>query len=144
MIMWVKDVSRSLDYLHSRRDIASDKVGFIGQSWGGMMAPVVLAVEPRFSLAVLYCGGFALQPSLPEVDPVNFASRVTVPVLMLNGRYDYFYPTAISQEPLFALLGTPPAHKRRVVYETSHAIPRTETVKEVVRWMDKYWGEPAR
>ena len=76
--------------------------------------------------------------------PVNFAPRVTVPVLRLNGRYDYFYPTAISQEPLFALLGTPPAHKRRVVYETSHAIPCNETVKEVVTWMEKYWGEPAR
>ena len=64
---------------------------------------------------------------------MNFAPRVTVPVLMLNGRYDYFYPTALSQEPLFALLGTLPAHKRRVVYETSHAIPRNDTVKEVVR-----------
>ena len=57
---------------------------------------------------------------------MNFAPRVTMPVLMLNGRFDYFFPTATSQEPMFALLGTPPEHKRRVVYETSHAIPRTE------------------
>ena len=41
-------------------------------------------------------------------------------------------------------LGTPPEHKRRVVYETSHMIPRNETIKEVVNWMEKYWGEPSR
>ena len=37
---------------------------------------------------------------------------------MLNGRFDFFYPTATSQEPMFKLLGTPAEHKRRVVYET--------------------------
>ncbi len=63
---------------------------------------------------------------------------------MLNGRYDYFYPAATSQEPQFNLLGTPAAHKRRVVYESSHMIPRNETIKEVVNWMEKYWGEPSR
>ena len=99
MIMWAKDVARSIDYLQGRPDIAKDKIGYIGLSWGGMVAPIVLAVEPRFSLAVIYCGGFALQPSLPEADPVNFAPHVKVPVLMLNGRYDYFFPTATSQEP---------------------------------------------
>ena len=56
------------------------------------MAPLFLAVEPRISLAVIYMGGFNLQPSLPEADPVNFAPRVKVPVLMLNGRFDFFYP----------------------------------------------------
>ena len=39
---------------------------------------------------------------------MNFAPRVKVPVLMLNGRYDYFYPTASSQEPMFDLLGRRP------------------------------------
>jgi hypothetical protein len=23
-------------------------------------------------------------------------------------------------------------------------IPRNETIKEVVNWMEKYWGEPSR
>ena len=144
MIMWAKDVTRSIDFLHGRPDIAKGKVGYIGLSWGGSVAPVVLAVEPRFSLAVIYCGGVVLQPSLPEADPVNFAPQVKLPVLMLNGRYDYFFPTATSQEPLFKLLGTPAEHKRRVVYESSHMIPRNETIKEVVNWMERYWGEPSR
>jgi serine/threonine protein kinase/formylglycine-generating enzyme required for sulfatase activity len=142
VIMWSKDVARSVDYLQSRSDIAKGKIGHIALS--ADRTPLILAVEPRLSLGVIYCGGFARQESLPEVDPVNFAPLVTVPVLMLNGRYDYFYPTATSQEPHFTLLGTAAAHKRRVVYESSHMIPRNETIKEVVNWMEKYWGEPSR
>jgi eukaryotic-like serine/threonine-protein kinase len=142
VIMWSKDVARSIDYLESRADIARGKIGHIALSTD--RTPLTLAVEPRITLAVIYCGGFARQESLPEVDPVNFAPRVKVPVLMLNGRYDYFYPTASSQEPMFNLLGTPAEHKRRVVYESSHMIPRNETIKEVVNWMEKYWGEPSR
>ena len=140
VIMWSKDVARSIDYLESRADIAKGRIGHIALS--SDRAPLTLAVEPRISLGVIYCGGFARQQSLPEVDPVNFAPLVKVPVLMLNGRYDYFYPTATSQEPMFSLLGTPAEHKRRRVYESSHMIPHNETIKEVVNWMEKYWGDP--
>jgi eukaryotic-like serine/threonine-protein kinase len=142
MIMWAKDVGRSVDYLESRRDIAKDKIGYLGFSWGAELTPLVLAVEPRISLGLVCLGAFNLQPSLPEADPLNFAPRVKVPVLMLNGRFDFYGPTAISQEPMFKLLGTPAEHKRRVVYETSHTIPRNEMIKEVVDWMEKYWGPP--
>jgi eukaryotic-like serine/threonine-protein kinase len=142
MVMWAKDVRRSVDYLQSRSDIAKDKIGFIGLSTGALLAPVFLAVEPRISLGVIYMGGLQLQPSLPEADAVNFAPRVKAKVLMLNGRFDYFLPTVSSQEPLFKLLGTPAEHKRRVVYEAGHIIPRNEMMKEVVNWMEKYWGPP--
>jgi dienelactone hydrolase len=140
VMMWSKDVGRSIDYLHTRPDIDKDKVGYLGASWGAAMAPLFLAVEPRLSLALLNVGGFSLQAALPEADPVNFASRVKIPVLMLNGRFDFFFPTATSQEPMFRSLGTPSEHKRRVVYDTSHTIPRAELIKEVVGWMEKYWG----
>ena len=50
MIMWAKDVGRSVDYLESRPDIAKDKIGFMGFSWGAELAPLFLAVEPRISL----------------------------------------------------------------------------------------------
>jgi eukaryotic-like serine/threonine-protein kinase len=142
MVMWSKDVGRSVDYLESRPDIAKDKIGFIGLSTGASLAPVFLAIEPRISLGVIYMGGFYLQPSLPEADTVHFAPRVTAPVLMINGVYDHFYPTATSQEPLFTALGTAPQHKKRVTYEAAHNIPRNEMIKEVVNWMDQYWGSP--
>ena len=140
MVMWSKDVGRSIDYLQTRPDIDKDKIGYMGYSWGAAMAPMFLAVEPRLSLALLNVGGFYLQAALPEADPVNFASRVKIPVLMLNGRFDFFFPTETSQEPMFRGLGTPAEHKRRVVYDASHTIPRNEMIKEFVGWMEKYWG----
>ncbi len=142
MIMWSKDVGRSVDYLESRSDIAKDRIGYIGLSSGAALAPVFLAIEPRISLGVIYMGGLNLQPSLPEADTVNFAPRVKQPVLMLNGRFDNYYPTVSSQEPLFRLLGTPAEHKRRVEYDAAHNIPRTEMIKEVVSFMEKYWEKP--
>jgi pimeloyl-ACP methyl ester carboxylesterase len=142
MIMWAKDVGRSVDYLESRPDMAQNRIGYMGVSWGGELAPLFLAVEPRISLAVLYVAGFNRQPALPEADPVNFAPLVKVPVLMLNGRYDFFYPTATSQEPMFKLLGTPAEHKRHLLYDAAHRIPRNEMIKQAVDWMEKYWGEP--
>jgi dienelactone hydrolase len=140
MVMWSKDVGRSIDYLESRPDIDKRKIGYIGYSWGAGMAPLFLAVEPRLSLALLNVGGFYLQAALPEADPVNFAARVKIPVVMLNGRFDFFFPTESSQEPMFRSLGTPPEHKRRVLYDASHTLPRNELIKEFVAWMDKYWG----
>ena len=142
MIMWSKDVGRSVDYLESRSDIAKDRIGYIGLSAGAQLAPVFLAIEPRISLGVIYMGGINLQPSLPEADTINFAPRVRQPVLMLNGRFDNYFPTVSSQEPLFKLLGTPAERKRRVVYDAAHNIPRTDMIREVVNWMEKYWGKP--
>jgi dienelactone hydrolase len=75
MVMWSKDVGRSVDYLHTRPDIDKNRIGYLGDSWGAGMAPLFLAVEPRLSLALLNVGGFYLQAALPEADPVNFASR---------------------------------------------------------------------
>jgi hypothetical protein len=38
-----------------------------------------------------------VQHSLPEVDAFNFAPCVRVPVLLLNGRFDFFYSVDTSQ-----------------------------------------------
>jgi hypothetical protein len=39
--------------------------------------------------------------SVPEVDFINFVPRVRQPVLMLNGRYDNYFPVESAQEPFF-------------------------------------------
>jgi dienelactone hydrolase len=142
VIVWAKDVRRTVDYLESRADIDRTRVAFMGFSWGAAMAPIYLAVEPRFRAAVLIVGGFYLQHSLPEVDAFNFAPRVRVPVLLLNGRFDFFYPIDSSQLPMFDLFRPPAGQKRRVVYDTGHNIPRPELIRESLEWLDKYLGKP--
>ena len=85
-------------------------------------------------------GGFYLQRTLPEADQINFVSRVTIPTLMLNGRYDFFLPIDTAQIPAFQLLGTPAQDKRHVLYDAGHDIPRTELIREVLNWLDRYLG----
>jgi eukaryotic-like serine/threonine-protein kinase len=77
---------------------------------------------------------------LPEVDPINFAPHVQVPVLLVNGRYDFFFPTETSQKPLFLWLGTPLKDKRRLVFEAGHVPPNDLMIKEILDWLDRYHG----
>lgn len=140
VIAWSKDLSRSVDYLETRPDIDHSKLAYEGYSWGAAMGALLPAMEDRLKALVLIAPGFYLQHRLPEVDQLNFAPRVKVPVLMLNGRFDFIFPTAYSQEPMFRLLGTPLEHKRRVVYDTGHDIPRAEMIKETLNWLDRYLG----
>src|SRR5262249_45732419 len=92
VLAWAKDVSRSIDYLDTRTDIARDRIAYMASSWGAAMGPVFVATDARFKACLLIVGGFYLQHSAPEVDVFNFAPRVKVPVLLLNGRFDFFYP----------------------------------------------------
>ena len=55
---------------------------------------------------VLLSGGFETYEIPAEWDPVNFASRVTQPVIMVNGREDFDLPYQTAQVPLFNMLGT--------------------------------------
>ena len=140
VIAWSKDLGRSIDYLETRPDIDHNKLAYEGSSWGAAMGSLLPALEDRIRVCVLICPGFYLQKSLPEAAGLNFAPRVKVPVLMLNGRFDYIFPVEISQEPMFRLLGTPREQKRRVVYETGHDIPQNELIRESLDWLDRYLG----
>jgi len=140
VIQWAKDMGRTVDYLETRKDIDADKLAYYGYSWGGRLGGIMLAVEKRFKTGILNLGGLRFQSQLPEVDPFNFLSRIKIPVLMLNGRYDHFFPYDTSQIPMFKQLGTPPEHKRHVVYETGHFVPKTQLIKEALDWLDRYLG----
>ncbi|MFQ5653016.1 MAG: SUMF1/EgtB/PvdO family nonheme iron enzyme, partial [bacterium] len=144
VIMWAKDFSRSVDYLETREDIDANKLVYYGVSWGGAMGGIIPGVEKRIKTTVLVVAGLLFQPALPEVEPVNFLPRITMPVLMLNGKYDFFFPYETAQRPFFELLGTPKRDKKMVVYGGGHSVPRTELAKEMLAWLDQYLGSIAK
>ncbi len=140
VVNWSKDIGRSIDYLETRTDIDTGRLAFYGVSWGGRMAPVMLAVEHRFKAAVVAVAGLRHQMAQPEADPFNYLPRVTLPILMLNGRYDFYFPVETSQRPYFEALGTPAADKDWKIYEGSHTVPSTQIAKESLAWLDRYLG----
>lgn len=139
MIAWSKDLGRTIDYLETRKDID------IGTSLGGVETSILAAVDKRIKAVIISSGGFRLRRDLPEVDPFNFAPHVSVPVLMLTGRYDATFPLESSQLPLFQSLGTPAKNKKHVIYEEGHSFfPRPDAVRECLDWRDKYLGPVGR
>jgi serine/threonine protein kinase/dienelactone hydrolase len=141
-IMWGKDLCRTVDYLETRSDVDASKLAYYGLSLGARLGGTLLAVEKRFQVAVLYVGGFNVERHeiFPEIDPINFLPRVTLPVLMLNGKYDHSFPYETSQKPFYDFLGTPDKDKKHYVYGTSHIVPRDQYIKEILAWLDRYLG----
>lgn len=140
VIAWVKDFRRSIDYLETRADIDTTAFAYYGVSWGGYLGGLIPALEPRLKASVLYVAGLENQQGQPEVEPINYLPRITIPVLMLNGKYDHYFPEETSQRPFFELLGTPADRKRWVVYEGGHFVPRTQLITETLDWLDTYLG----
>jgi dienelactone hydrolase/predicted Ser/Thr protein kinase len=140
-VMRVKDLGRSIDYLETRPDIRNGEIGYYGASMGALFGPY-LALEPRIKAAVLADGAFPSSRGRPEADPLNFAPRVKIPVLMINGRYDFVFPADKVQEPMFRAFGTPERDKRHVLLDTTHyaMVARNDVVREVLGWFDKYLG----
>ncbi len=145
-IQEVKDFRRCVDYLETRPDIDSKKIAYYGMSWGAQYGAIIPAVEDRIKTSVLLGGGFYYGAGLPrpEVNPINYVTRVKIPTLMLNGKYDSLLPVEIDQKPMFDLLGSPAEHKQWKLYETDHIPPLNEYIKETLAWLDKYLGPVKR
>jgi len=143
LIQEVKDFKRCLDYLETRPDIDSQRLAYYGMSWGAVLGAIIPAVEERLKASVLVAGGLAGNYR-PEADPFNYVTRVKKPTLMLNGKYDSFFPPETSSKPMFNLLGTPAEHKQQKFYDTDHIPPMNETIKETLAWLDKYLGPVKR
>jgi dienelactone hydrolase len=137
---WVKDARRSMDYLESRPEVDSHRIGYYGLSWGARMGNLVLAVEDRLRVAVLLGGGFPNAQPLPEVAETNYASRVKIPVLMLNGAYDAVFPLETNQKPMFDLLGS--REKEHAVFESGHILTgyRNQMIQRTLDWLDRHLG----
>jgi dienelactone hydrolase/predicted Ser/Thr protein kinase len=138
-----KDLGRSLDYLDTRPDIDRNKIAYLGVSMGSAEGVIYTTIEQSsLKTVILLDGGYFLDRPPAGGDQADFAPRLKVPVLMVNGRADYVFSVNESQNPLFQMLGTPDADKKHVVLDTPHDVTerRTELAKVVIDWLDKYLG----
>ena len=74
-------------------------------------------------------------------DPLDFAPRIKIPVLLLEGRDDFTFPYSTSQLPLFHLLGSGEKDKKMVLRDGGHIVVfPPETFREILDWLDRYLG----
>jgi dienelactone hydrolase len=143
VIAWTKDFRRSIDYLETREDIDLDRLAFMGISWGGAVAPMMVALEDRIQVVVIIVGGLLMQNTQPMADPFHFLPRVTQPTIMINARWDSFYPLETSGRPFFDNLGAPEGERKLVIIDANHGVlsyARDRVVGEVLDWLDEYLG----
>jgi dipeptidyl aminopeptidase/acylaminoacyl peptidase len=141
VIARVKDFQRVLELIDSRPDLDHDRIGYHGISLGAFTGVIITGLDTRLKASVLVGGGLFSAPFPPEVNPINFAPRITVPTLMVNGRDDFSYPLEASQLPLFRQLGPPADRKRHAVLEGGHIPLKVHDVmREELDWFDRYLG----
>ena len=143
-VAWSRDLGRAIDYLETRPDLDRTRLAFYGVSAGAAAGMFLAALEPRLKTTILQGAGiWAGNPEQPENDPIHYVTRMRMPTLLLNGRYDFESPLESSQRPLLDLVGSPPEDKRLAVFESGHALPLDHVEKELFPWLDRYLGPVA-
>ena len=142
-IAWSRELGRGIDYLESRPDIDRARIGFYGISSGADAGAILTALEPRLKASVLQGTGI-WGDETPENRAIDYAPRIHVPTMLLNGRYDFATPIDTAQRPLFDALGTAPDQKQHVVLETGHAMTIDDAAAAVLPWFDRYLGPVRR
>jgi class 3 adenylate cyclase/dienelactone hydrolase len=135
----IKDYRRCLDYMELRKEFDPDKIAFYGMSMGPIFGSYLTAIDPRIKANVFYAGGLN-RMGRPEADMVYFLPRVTIPTLMINGRFDSIWGLDAIMS-MYNLLGTPDDKKKLVLFESDHLSPMADVITETNLWLDQHFGE---
>jgi dienelactone hydrolase len=133
-IQTTKDYRRAIDYLATRGDIDSARIGALGYSMGGTQTFLLTGVEPRIKAAVALAA-----PADPSkwspIAPQNFAKGIgSRPFLTIMGRTD----TMCTVEHAQALQELVPSPiKEQLFFDAGHRLP-AEYVPQAVAWLKKH------
>lgn len=144
----VLDHRRAIDYLTTRPDIASKRIGIFGGSVGGLVTYILTALDTRIKVAVAastlpmhdfyfnYLGwDKSAKDQLAPVAPRNFAPSIKqAAFLQLNGKQDP-YGTIEELQYLHDLIGSPT--KKLILFDSGHVLP-PEFVPRAVEWFRQH------
>jgi dienelactone hydrolase len=124
------DYRRALDYLKSRPEIDSARIGIFGYSMGGTQTFLLTGVDSRIKAAVACAVPADRNPS-SLIAPRHFAHAIgSRPFLLIAGRNDEMCPPE-EAESVFQLIGGEAA--KIALVEGTHKL-RPEFVPQAVRW----------
>ena len=128
---------RALDYLATRGDIDTTRIGLLGLSMGGMEAFALTGVDSRVRAAVAGVTPIGATKNFVTIPvaPQTFAGAIrTTPFLMLMGRSDEYY-TVDEARRVFESIPSP--RKELVFYDSGHRMP-PEYAAKAVSWLVQY------
>ena len=128
------DYRRGLDYLKSRPEIDSQRIGMLGYSMGGTQTFLLMACEPRIKAAVACAAPKDLTPN-SLIAPRNVARGIgSRPFLMIMGRNDEMCPVE-EAEHVFHEIDNP--HAKLEFFDGTHRINRA-FVPHAVAWLKEH------
>jgi dienelactone hydrolase len=140
-IAWSRDLvvnetieyMRAIDYICSRTDVDSNRIGVMGHSLGGLISFNLAALDKRIKVAVP-----AVTPLMtisPAIYVGNFAKRTAdIPILVLMGDKDWVYSINDARQ-LFSTI--PGKTKHIILYDSGHRLPMAY-VNDAAEWIGKY------
>lgn len=123
------DYSRAVDYLMQRKEVDTERLAFVGISWGAITGVTFVAHEPRIKVmgSLVGGGGFPVfftgresnDPEIarPSLDPADHVGKIAPrPLVMVNVTLDLLVA------PMFAkaLHNAAGKHSSAIWYETDH------------------------
>ena len=137
VVQAVVECRRAIDYLETRPEIESGRIGVVGYSLGGIQTFAVTALDSRIksSVACVTPAPFVVQLGTgPGILPSSFAAALRDrPFLMQMGRTDKYYTIQQAQR-LFERI--PGSKKEIVFYESGHSLP-VDYVSKATEWLRK-------
>ncbi|RKN80802.1 alpha/beta hydrolase [Ulvibacterium marinum] len=145
----VFDLRRAVDFIETRKELDSKRIGYYGISLGGIIGTVFCGVENRVKVPVIALAGGQLNLLYKEkafsreakdfmgiVEPLNFVKHIAPrPFLMLNAKNDEVVHPAMSKL-LFNAAAEP---KEMVWYDAKHKdAPIDRIYGDGLNWFKEY------
>ncbi|MCF6332567.1 MAG: acetylxylan esterase [Draconibacterium sp.] len=145
----VFDLRRAVDFISTRKELDSNKIGFLGISLGGITGTIFCGVENRVQVPVIVLAGGQMnlmfgkkalssdtKNYLSIIEPINFIRQIAPrPLLMVNAKNDDIIP------PLMSKLLYKKAKKPKQInwyLSKHHDIPIDSVYTDGIGWFDKY------
>ncbi|MCG2460428.1 acetylxylan esterase [Flavobacteriaceae bacterium F89] len=145
----VFDLRRAVDFIETRPELDSKRIGYYGISLGGIIGTVFCGVEQRVKVPVIALAGGQLnllykqdalsgeaKNFLSIIEPLNFVTDISPrPLLMLNAKNDEIVPPTMSKL-LYKKAGEP---KEIIWYDAKHRdAPLDIIYGDGLSWFKKY------
>ena len=133
IILTVQDYMRGLDYLGTRKDVDTKKVGAYGLSMGGTVTFILTGLDDRIKtsvtgVAVVYGNAYSV------TNAYNFTPRITdSPFLMLMGSSDSYYTSETATELFNSIGGN---QNKLIIFDGGHKVPLS-FVASIANWFQE-------
>ena len=136
MVQAVTDQRRGLDYLLARPEVDARRIALLGGSLGGWIGCLVAGLDGRFRAVALTVVGAWVEGDTDDaqtrfVNMLNFAPRLSAPLLMVNAAGD---GRELGEELFRAM----PEPRQQQWIDSSHYLPPREHNADILTWLGEH------